>query len=99
MFSEKKIISSSSSDLPGLQCDQEKRKMVDLNKFATCTTLHGAKHLSANYEAYTGFRGIKKRLHLLHLKNICTYISHTSTAASTNLEKGTCSLLVLLLEK
>ena len=54
---------SLTDDLPEFQCEEEKRKtVVDLNKFATCTTLHGAKHLSANYVAYTGFKGTKKRL-------------------------------------
>ena len=53
---------SLSDDLPEFQCDEEKKKIIDLNKFATCTTLHGAKHLSANYVAYTGFKGTKKRL-------------------------------------
>ena len=54
---------SLSDDLPEFQCKEKKKKtVVDLNKFATCTTLHGAKHLSANYVAYTGFKGTKKRL-------------------------------------
>ena len=54
---------SLTDDLPEFKCEEKKRKtVVDLNKFATCTTLHGAKHLSANYVAYTGFKGTKKRL-------------------------------------
>ena len=40
---------------------QKEEVIVDLDKFAKSTTLHGAKHVTSGHEAHTGFKGSRKR--------------------------------------